>query len=98
MHKREKRLNELLEEYGCATECHITLSDPPERYALMESDEGAADNGGPWWNLGDDAALLLHHSYSQEYPSDWPAELLFDLDTGKQVMWELKIVLTQSPS
>jgi len=94
MHKREKMLNKLIEEHGRATECTIILSNPPERYALMESDEGGGNNGGPWWNVGDDPAKLVENSLGQEYPGDWPAELLVDLDTGETLEWEVKVVIS----
>lgn len=77
---RKERLDELLEEYGCADACEIREAKLG-RFVVMEADEGAADNGGPWWDTGDNWRFLLDTVAGQEYPNDWPAETLFDLDT-----------------
>lgn len=77
---RSERLAALIEEHGCATECD--LSDQAGRYALIETDTYGV-NGGPWWSIGNDWRLLLDNSAAQEHAEDWPAETLFDLDSGE---------------
>lgn len=85
MTTRQTRMRTLIAEHGCATDCeYLTdqeFDEPLGRWALMEADEGSADNGGPWWSVDDDWRELLHASDSSEAPDDWPATKLFDLDS-----------------
>lgn len=91
MKDRDERMKELIDQYGCASACYRIRSDKG-RYVLMESDGGSADNGGPWWARGDDPNQLLDKSSRQEYREDWPAELLFDLDSEDS--WLVRECLT----
>lgn len=84
---RRRRLAALLTVRGCATACE--MPDDPPRYALMGSDEGSADNGGPWWDFGEDWRQLADTAANQEHPEDWPPVLLVDLDSGEQWTCEL---------
>lgn len=87
---RAKNATELFLRFGIADECDHggeTLPNPLPRFAIMEADNGPADNGGPWWNFGDSHDELLDASRNQEEPDWWPAEAVFDLDTGEKV-WQ----------
>lgn len=86
--ERRLWLDRLLKIHGCARHCE-TPDDPP-RYALMESDEGSADNGGPWWEFGEDWQQVAEAAANQEHPEDWPPALLVDLDSGEQ--WSCELV------
>lgn len=85
---RDEHLSALIAEHGRATDCE--LPDTLPRYALMQADEGPGDNGGPWWDFGDDWRLLAEAATGQEHPEDWPAKLLVDLDTGGRYDCELQ--------
>lgn len=77
--RRSLRLKQLTQELGRATLCDLPVD--LGRWTLVEEDEGSADNGGPWWTVSDDWHELLESSAAQEYPEDWPARMIFDLDS-----------------
>ena len=97
--KRLARFKALVAEFGCADDCD-TLSefevDDRPQYVLMEADVRGS-SGGPWWAAGPTVAYLLQQSAGQEYPEDWTAETVFDLDSDQ--CWEVKLAYrVESPT
>jgi hypothetical protein len=79
--RRRRRLDALVEEHGKIEHCDLAVDDRLPRWVLLEAYVGPGTKKKPWWTLGSDWRELVRESADQLHASDWPATLLFDLDS-----------------